>query len=145
MYRVQKSSLSSILATVTVAAILINSSKFILDNHSLLNLTTVFSRSNTLNICSQYVKAFSLTCSSVSAILPLDFPVGSPILPVKSPITITTVWPKSCICFSFLSTTAWPIWISGADGSSPSLIISGLLCLYDFSSFSSNSSSFTHW
>ena len=60
-------------------------------------------------ICSKYVLAFSSTCSLDSAFLPLDLPLGSPIRPVKSPITITAVCPRSCIWRIFLRTTAWPV------------------------------------
>ena len=53
-------------------------------------------------------------------------PVGSPIIPVKSPITKMMWWPRSCSCRSLLNWTVWPRCRSGRVGSKPSLIRSGL-------------------
>ena len=50
---------------------------------------------------------------------------GSPIRLVKSPIRKMTWWPRSCNCRILFSTTVWPMWMSGAVGSRPSLMRSG--------------------
>ena len=52
-------------------------------------------------------------------------PEGSPIIDVKSPMRKITVWPRSCSCRILFSTTVWPMWMSGAVGSRPSLMRSG--------------------
>ena len=68
-------------------------------------------------------------------------PVGSPIIPVKSPIRKITWWPRSWNCRILLSSTVWPRCRSGAVGSKPALMRSGrpslsarleLLALDDF-------------
>ena len=46
-------------------------------------------------------------------------------MPVKSPITKTTRWPRSWKCFIFRIRTVWPRWMSGAVGSKPTLTVSG--------------------
>ena len=62
------------------------SAAVILPNHSELKRSSVFSRSSTLNTCEAYVFAFSATSSGESALRVALFPLGSPIIPVKSPI-----------------------------------------------------------
>ena len=52
-------------------------------------------------------------------------PVGSPIMPVMSPIRKMTVWPRSWKCFILRSRTVWPRCRSGAVGSKPALTRSG--------------------
>ena len=64
-------------------------------------------------------------CLSVSRGRVLLRPEGSPIRLVKSPIRKMTVWPRSCSWRILFSTTVWPMCISGAVGSSPSLMRSG--------------------
>ncbi|MCY1431217.1 hypothetical protein D9M71_471800 [compost metagenome] len=51
-----------------------------------LNATSVFAGSRILNTCALYVSAFSSTCSRVSGGRVTLLPLGSPIIPVKSPI-----------------------------------------------------------
>jgi hypothetical protein len=62
-------------------------------------------------------------------------PDGSPIMLVKSPIKKITVWPRSCNWRILLSTTVWPMWMSGAVGSRPSLMRSGLPVASERASF----------
>jgi hypothetical protein len=64
-------------------------------------------------------------CSRVKGGRVVFRPDGSPIIDVKSPIKKITRWPRSCKSRSLLRTTVWPRWMSGAVGSSPSLILSG--------------------
>ena len=106
-----------------------------------LNSTLVLDKSSILPTCSMYVRAFSLTCSGVSAGLVSDFPDGSPIMPVKSPIRNMTSWPRSWNCFIFWMRTVWPMCRSGAVGSKPALTRSGFFSLAALSSFLLRSSS----
>lgn len=55
----------------------------------------------------------------------LERPEGSPIIPVKSPMMRTTLWPSSWNWRIFLRTTAWPRCRSGLVGSAPSLTVRG--------------------
>ena len=95
LYLFWKSSLSIILATVNFAikdkvSFIVNGS-----SHAELKHILVFSGSNILNTCSLYVSAFANTCSFISGFLVSDLPVGSPIIPVKSPIKNVTLCPSS--------------------------------------------------
>ena len=56
-------------------------------SHAELKTTRVRSGSRILNTCSRYVWALASTSGRVRAFRVSDFPVGSPISPVKSPIT----------------------------------------------------------
>ena len=53
------------------------------------------------------------------------FPLGSPIIAVKSPMRKTTRWPRSWNSRSFRRTTVCPRWMSGVVGSTPSFTRSG--------------------
>ncbi len=68
----------------------------------------------------------ALICSGVSGGRVLLRPEGSPIRLVKSPIRKMTVCPRSWSWRILFSTTVWPMWMSGAVGSSPSLMRSGV-------------------
>ena len=83
--------------------------------------------SSTFDACAWYVFAFASICSRDSGGRMSLRPDGSPIIDVKSPIRKITWWPRSCIWRILLSTTVCPRWMSGAVGSSPSLIRSGWL------------------
>src|SRR6185437_1432289 len=91
----------------------------------LLKSTTVRSASRSLNTCARYVSAFCSICSRESAGRVSLRPVGSPIIPVKSPIRKITWWPRSWKCLSFRSSTVWPRCRSGAVGSKPAFTRSG--------------------
>ena len=75
------------------------------------------------------------TSSRVSCGRVVFLPVGSPIIPVKSPMRKTTRWPSSWKWRILRKTTVWPRWRSGADGSKPTLTRSGLPLLRERSSF----------
>jgi hypothetical protein len=62
-------------------------------------------------------------------------PDGSPIIEVKSPIRKMTVCPRSCSWRILLSTTVWPMWMSGAVGSRPSLMRRGVPVASERTSF----------
>ena len=94
-------------------------------SHSELKRTSVFTGSRILNACFLYVSAFLSISSRVSGGRVFDLPVGSPIIPVKSPIRKMTRWPRSWKCFIFRIRTVWPRWMSGAVGSKPTLTVSG--------------------
>ena len=94
-------------------------------SHSELKRTSVFTGSRILKTCCLYVSAF-WRISSFDSAGRVDFlPVGSPIIPVKSPMRKITRWPSCWKCRIFRMTTAWPRWMSGAVGSKPTLIVSG--------------------
>jgi hypothetical protein len=95
------------------------------DSQRSLKSMTVFSRSRILNACSVYVRAFASTSARVSCGLVVFFPDGSPIIAVKSPITNTTRWPPSWKCRILRRSTVCPRWMSGAEGSKPTLTVSG--------------------
>ena len=138
-YLFLKSSLSNIRATVYLLVNSIISLKFILDSHSELYAILVFSLSNILVTCFKYVSPDNLVCSNVNACLVLLLPDGSPIIPVKSPITKTTSCPISWNVFKALKTTVWPKCRSGLEGSAPSFIVSFFpLSNFLFSSSSEN-------
>src|SRR5688572_27372675 len=74
--------------------------------------------------------------SRVSAGRVAFFPVGSPIIPVKSPIRNTTRCPICWKCRVLRMTTVWPRWMSGAVGSKPTFTVSGLpRAIFAFRSF----------
>src|SRR5438094_4574579 len=75
----------------------------------------------------------------VNALRVSETPVGSPIMPVKSPIKKMTSWPRSWKCLSLWMSTVWPRCKSGAVGSKPALMRSGRFCLIAPASFSSSS------
>ena len=77
-------------ATVYFEASWMNPAAPSFPSQRLLNSITVFFGCRILKTCFLYVSAFFLTCSFVRTGLVFDCPVGSPIIPVKSPITKTT-------------------------------------------------------
>ncbi len=90
-----------------------------------------------MNACSVYVLAFSRTSSLVMGGRAVERPVGSPMVAVKSPMRRTAVCPSSWNCLSFSMATVCPRWMSGAVGSTPSLMRSGRLSAsFSVSSFS---------
>src|SRR5690606_1721992 len=101
------------------------------------------SGSRILEICCRYVSAFLITSSRESCFRVSDLPVGSPIMPVKSPITSWISCPRSWNCLSFCSATVWPMWMSGLDGSSPIFTLSGRPVTTDSATFRASSSSGT--
>lgn len=72
-----------------------------------------------------YVLAFTRTSSRVMGGRAVERPVGSPTVAVKSPMRRTAVWPSSWNWRSFSMTTVWPRCMSGAVGSTPSLMRRG--------------------
>ena len=80
-------------------------------------------------------------CSRVSGGRVVLRPDGSPIIEVKSPIRKMTVCPRSCSWRILFSTTVWPMWMSGAVGSRPSLMRSGMPVASERGSFFSQSAS----
>ena len=104
----------------------INPAAFIAPNQRELKSTAVRSRSRILKICSWYVTALAATCSRVSGGRVAFLPVGSPIIPVKSPIRNVTSCPNVWNCRILLMSTVWPRCRSGAVGSNPALMRSGL-------------------
>ena len=106
----------------------------------LLKSTTVFFGWRILKTCFLYVSAFFLICSRVRTGRVFDCPVGSPIIPVKSPMRKTTRCPISWKCFILRMTTVWPRCRSGAEGSKPTLIVSGFEVPRERSSFARSSS-----
>ncbi len=101
------------------------SANFIGSSHSLLNRTSVFSRSRILNTWVLYVSAFLSISSRVIGGRVVLRPVGSPINPVLSPIKKITRCPRSWKCFILRSSTVWPKCRSGAVGSKPAFTRSG--------------------
>ena len=83
----------------------------------------------------------SRICPRVSGGRVAERPVGSPIIPVKSPIRKIAVCPKSWKCLSLRRTTVCPRCRSGAVGSMPSFTRSGLPVERDFSSLARRSAS----
>ena len=69
--------------------------------------------------------ALAATCSRVNGGRVADLPVGSPIMPVKSPIRKMTWWPSSWNWRSLVSSTVWPRCRSAAVGSKPALTRNG--------------------
>ena len=113
------------------------------ESHSELNITRVLTGSRILKTCALYVSAFARISSFVSCGRVAFFPVGSPIIPVKSPIRNTTSCPSSWKCRILRKTTVWPRWRSGADGSKPTFTRSGLPVFRERASFFSSSSFFS--
>ena len=70
---------------------------------------------------SRYEAALASICASSSIGRVEVRPDGSPTRAVQSPMMSTARWPASWNSRSLPSTTAWPRWMSGAVGSTPSL------------------------
>ncbi len=94
-------------------------------SHSAFPWISAASTSRTLPAWAKYVAAFVRISSSVSIGRVSDWPDGSPIRAVKSPMMSTATWPASWNCRSFRSTTACPSVRSGRLGSTPSFTRSG--------------------
>src|ERR1700690_2912773 len=114
------------------------------ESHSELKATRVSLGSRILKTCALYVSAFATTSSFVSCGRVAFLPVGSPIIPVKSPIRKMTVWPRRWKCRIFRKTTVCPRWRSGVDGSNPTFTTRGLPVFTERASFFSSSSRFSH-
>ena len=127
-------------ASVYRAASLISPAEPSGTSHSLLKRTSVRSRSRMRNTCFLYVSAFAAICSSLNGGRVELRPVGSPIIPVKSPIRKMTVWPSSWKRRMRSSGTVWPRCRSGAVGSNPILTRNGTCLSYEFCSLRSRSS-----
>ena len=123
--RFLKSSRSSMRASVYRAASLISPAEPSAVSHSLLKRTSVRAGSRMRNTCFLYVSAFTAICSSLSGGRVELRPVGSPIIPVKSPIRKMTVWPRSWNRRIRSRGTVWPRCRSGAVGSNPIFTRSG--------------------
>ncbi len=113
-------------ATVEVAA-----SRIIPDAPSWLHQVelkriSVLSASRTLKTWALYVSAFSAICSGVRGGRVALRPLGSPIIPVKSPMRNITWCPRSWSWRILFSTTVWPRCRSGAVGSNPAFTRRGL-------------------
>src|ERR1035441_9259429 len=117
--RFAKSSRSSRRATVYFAERRTRPSAPRAESHSELKATRVLCGSRILKTCALYVSAFTRTSSFVSCGRVTFLPVGSPIIPVKSPIKKTTVCPRRWKCRIFRNTTVCPRCRSGVDGSKP--------------------------
>ena len=93
--RFVKSSRSRMRATVYFEHKRSMSSNFSLSSHSLLKRTSVLSASRILKTWALYVSALRLISARVMGGRVMLRPVGSPIMPVPSPIKKITVCPRS--------------------------------------------------